>query len=352
MRPASLHDRARHSGKFVGVQYLRGIAALLVVLHHIRNPVEGLFNPVAGYSAGQRGVDVFFVISGFIMFTAARDESFVQFLLRRVVRVVPLYWLATLALAAVLAVSGKMDTAHWVALGLSLLFVPHYSAELPGAIMPLLDPGWTLNYEMFFYLLFAVALLTRRVVPSMTAAIAALVLAGVAVQPTSPVAATYTNPLLLEFLGGLLIGYLFHRHAPPALDWLIWPGFVLLLLPGADDGARVIAAGLPALAIVAGVISADIAGKTPHSAFLKLMGDASYSIYLSHYFTLRLAIAAWRRLPIEGWPQFIGFAVTGGVGSVAVGILVYRYVERPLTLFFKMSRPFQRNARFAPGAGA
>ena len=84
--------------QIISLQYLRAVAALLVVFHHVRNPGNGLFNPISHWNFGQAGVDMFFLISGYIMYAVARQERPVRFLQRRIVRIVPLYWIATLFL--------------------------------------------------------------------------------------------------------------------------------------------------------------------------------------------------------------------------------------------------------------
>jgi exopolysaccharide production protein ExoZ len=350
-RPIVLHQQTHTTAppqpgvakrQILGIQYLRGIAALLVVLHHVRNPVPGMFNPVVDQTFGQRGVDIFFIISGFIMFTAARAEPVATFLWRRVVRVVPLYWAATLALAVIMVATGKFDRGHALVTILSLFFVPHLSLDVPGAVIPLLDPGWTLNYEMFFYGIFAVALWTRHVVATTCAIIVLLVMIGLVFHPGPAIGSTYTSTMLLEFLGGLLLAKLFHDRPVTWLGWLAIPGFICLVMIGDAGADRVIVAGLPALAIVAAAASSDFAGKTPVMPLLRRIGDASYSIYLSHYFVLRLAIAAWRHLPLHGWPQFICYAVAATIGSIAVGMLIHTFVEKPLNRILRSAGPLRR----------
>ena len=116
---------------------------------------------------GQAGVDIFFVISGFIMWVTTHDRPTtpLRFMTNRIVRIVPLYWLITLAVAAMaFAVPslfrGVVLTPEHVIK--SLLFIPHYYPGMPTRVWPLLLPGWTLNYEMVFYLVFAIALLLPR----------------------------------------------------------------------------------------------------------------------------------------------------------------------------------------------
>jgi exopolysaccharide production protein ExoZ len=84
------------ANRYASIQYLRAFAVLLVIFHHARNPKPWLHNALQSYTSGEAGVDIFFLISGFIMFTAARNEHYSDFLKRRVIRIMPMYWLATM----------------------------------------------------------------------------------------------------------------------------------------------------------------------------------------------------------------------------------------------------------------
>jgi len=317
------------------IQYLRGIAAMLVVLHHARNPQPWLFDPLANVSyLGGAGVDIFFVISGFIMFIAARNEAVGDFIQRRLTRIVPLYWLATLLLLVITIVRSdpiaEAPPSHVIE---SLLFIPHFSPSRPGEILPLLIPGWTLNFEMFFYAVFAIAIISGRIIWTTASLICGLVLLGFILQPHGAISSTYTDPVLLEFLAGVMIGkafliYPFHRL------WLLLPigiaAFILVALPGFPQDWRAVVHGIPAVIIVIGVLAVEARGHLLQSRVLKLIGDASYSIYLSHGFTLIFVFAAWRRIPLHGWPQFVGMTGSALAAAALVGIAGHLMVEKPL----------------------
>ncbi len=194
MSPAAERDRT-----WLSIQHLRGFAALSVVLFHACQWSQ------IDFATGQAGVDVFFVISGFVMWTATTGEPVrpFEFLKRRVIRVVPLYWLITVVLAAgVLLFPARfpdlaVTPGH---LALSLAFVQHMNPA--GYPFPLLAPGWTLNYEAVFYLAFAGLLWlpeARRLV-ALTFTLMVLAFAGFAWPPAYQM---LLNPLFLEFLGGV-----------------------------------------------------------------------------------------------------------------------------------------------------
>ena len=114
-------------------------------------------------SFGAAGVDIFFVVSGFIMVvtTMKRDMAPGEFLLHRIARIVPVYWVVTILLFAIVMYGFKpvgimRMQPDWLAK--SLLFIPF---DRDGRVEPIISVGWTLNYEMFFYLLFALGLFVR-----------------------------------------------------------------------------------------------------------------------------------------------------------------------------------------------
>jgi exopolysaccharide production protein ExoZ len=314
----------------VGIQYLRALAALLVLVAHARNPRPWLFNPLTGWDF-TAGVEIFFVISGVIMYAAARDDAPIEFMRRRIIRVAPLYWLATLSFVAWLALRDlHLPSAR--ELVLSLLMVPHHSETYRGHIWPVLVPGWTLNYEMFFYGVFAVGLAVRRVAAFSMGVLILAVVAGYVFSPQGAVLKTYTSPILLAFLGGLAIAWArerltgFHRAWPLAIAGALALGAHFtpwVLLPK-------LAVILASAALVAGVMALEPRLRTrPVRPFLTL-ADASYAIYLFH--TLVLALVYWRGrpIPLDGWPQFLVLMALGVGLSISAGIAIHRWLERPL----------------------
>jgi exopolysaccharide production protein ExoZ len=156
------------------------------------------------WAFGTSGVDLFFVISGFIrvVTTSGTGMGPGEFW-RRASR--PLYWLLTLLMIAVALVAPGLFKTLKVApstLVQSLLFIPHFSQSFPGVVWPLLVPGWTLNFEMFFYAVFGLALLLperNRLLPLVTFFVM-LTAIGLVFGPFASAAAqTYTHPMLLEF---------------------------------------------------------------------------------------------------------------------------------------------------------
>lgn len=321
---------ADNSRQLLEIQYLRALAALAVVAYHAGQ------RPGLPFGIGAAGVDVFFVISGFIMWivTAQRPTTPLLFLRNRLVRIVPLYWCATLGLvvlaAAVPALMPNLRPDAERVL-MSLFFVPH--RDPLGDIHPVLVPGWTLNYEMFFYLLFALVLALPRAVQlrAMTAILGALVLAGLVLSLPGPLFATYTRPLLLEFLAGMwlaeawLAGRLPGRAAGLAMMLLGCAMLVALQVTGTySDPWRVVIWGVPSLLIVTGTL-AVAPGGLGRLPLAKWLGDASYSIYLTHQLVVGLM---WKGF---GWLPGIGFVALCLVASSIIGIASFHLLERPVT---------------------
>lgn len=320
--------------QWISIQYLRAIAALMVVLHHVRNPEPWLFNPLSGVTFGQAGVDIFFVISGFIMYAAARDEAPGIFVYRRLVRVAPLYWCATLIAVPIFyrAFLIKLDPQLFGVLAQSLAFIPHYNLAHPTEIWPLLVPGWTLCYEMFFYLIFAVALWRGRVLPLVVAITAAVVAIGFLYRGDSAILRTYTDPIILEFTMGLLLARMvtLWRGGIAAAALLLPIGLILLPLTAEPGPWRVLQWGVPALMLVAGALALEARGALPRSRALKSLGDASYSLYLVHPIVIAIMAKVVQKLPVNGWPQFIVMIVLCTVASIVAGLIVHAGVEKPL----------------------
>ena len=318
------------------LQYLRGITALLVVFSHLAAPREGFFAPFGHTDFGRAGVLVFFVLSGFIMGSVARDEPPLRFALRRVIRVVPLYWILSLVYYALLFhVDFTPDAPREQVPDLvaSLLFLPHYNHGVPDQIWPVLVPGWTLNYEMFFYALFALGLASGRAVMATGTVLIALVALGVAAEPSDPRLITWTSPLLLMFLAGMALSVLRDRVSLAPLAPLMLPAVLMLTWSSmfwTPPGWTAPVMALGAILTVAAALGCDARWPGWRSRGLQFLGDASYSIYLSHTIVLLGFVPLVRALPLEGWAQFAFVTVAGCAASATVGGLVYLWVERPV----------------------
>jgi len=304
----------------------------MVVLHHLRFSETEL---------GPFGVKIFFVISGFVMWltTASADISPATFWRRRLIRIVPLYWffLALLVAVALSAPQFLNTTAvTYEAIIKSFLFIPHYHA-VQGFIAPLLIPGWSLNYEMFFYFVFGFALLIKS--PSSRAVaigivLGGLVLLGLLIDSRDAVVVTFTSPNLILFVDGVVLAILYRTFDLGSGKLgliLICIGALLAPIGFSRFGTAANFVGLAPALIVAGIIAFEPAIRRAPSTILHTIGDASYSIYLSHLFALRLFELGWRHV-VTFQPSlvlevvYVGFAF---IFAIAGGVAVHYFVERP-----------------------
>ncbi|AWN55832.1 acyltransferase [Methylobacterium sp. 17Sr1-1] len=331
------------------MQILRALAALMVAAGHAQFEVAGVaaragipYAPAA-WLPWPAGVDVFFVISGFIIVHAAsplhgRADARRTFLAHRIARVVPLYWLATtLYLGLALLRPGLLGAGAEgpAALAASYLFWPMARAD--GAVQPLYSLGWTLNYEMAFYVLFALTLPLgpRRSVLAVLALLAGLVVLGQAAGPLPVAPAFWSDPIVLEFACGAALALARQegwRLPGPVRLALAIAGLAVLALAGeAPALPRCLAWGGPAALLVAaaalGPAGTAGAGLRP----FVLLGDASYALYLAHPFVVRgvrvVAEAAGLAAPLGPGPLTVLMLVLAGLAA----LLLHRIVERPLT---------------------
>jgi exopolysaccharide production protein ExoZ len=320
------------------IQYLRALASLMVVWHHCLTQVPATVEFIRLREFGMSGVDLFFVISGFIMVVTTAEKPLTpwQFFELRIVRVVPLYWLVTLLMIGLAIVApGAFKTLLFspAAVAKSLFFVPYRSLSFPNEVWPVLVPGWTLNYEMFFYAIFALTLALPVGVRMiwLVVVLSALVTAGRLLHPTSPVAFVYSSPLLLEFGQGAIIGYLWIRKS---LDVgmatslaAVTVGLWMLFNRGDLWGYSQMAGA--ALTVI-GCLHVRI--RAWDSRILLELGNASYSIYLTHLFALGAMRVLWLRLvPLASLSAAVAFMITALAICTAVGWVCYQWVEKPLT---------------------
>jgi exopolysaccharide production protein ExoZ len=323
---------------------------LLVVVHHSISGKSWMdTNPLSAFDFGAVGVQVFFVISGYIICRVGSRESFWKFSYSRITRVAPIYWLFTgLFLLSKLVSSGTQELPTSGEVLASLLFIPHYSGFRPDQIWPVLIPGWTLNYEMFFYALFAFGILTSRPALFSVAAIILSLGVGHLFSDAGVVFKFLENPVTLFFVLGVLIAR-FEDRIPKHSTYIL----LGILLWGLSDPAplspvqKFLAAYASAALILLGALAAKGGNSSPMMRALQGLGDASYSLYLSHTLVLAVVYKVLMRLNLSGPGEFLVVAGVGLAASVAGGLAAYWGVERPLMRFFKSAWPREVRARSA-----
>ena len=332
--------------QLTGIQVLRFVAAMLVVVMHL---TQAISIQVTGqghqhyWSAGSAGVDIFFVISGFVMAISTpnvNSSSFSlrlnaawTFLKRRLLRVVPLYWFYTFLKVAVLAALPALatrSTLDWPHLVASLAFIPTLSPW--GLVEPTLPVGWTLNFEMFFYLLFALAIALGS--PRIRFCVVGFFLLFLAQRfnPDSTALTFFARSIIFEFILGMGIAYVCSNF-PRSFIYagLAASSAALLIMIGTqlnETTNRFYQWGLPAGMLVLGFIWMEpwisrIAVIKP----LAFLGDASYSIYLSHTFTVPATVLFLHKMGFQNVAMIFS---TVAVLTLLVGCFSLLYIERPL----------------------
>jgi exopolysaccharide production protein ExoZ len=353
------------SDQIDAIQVLRAVAAIAVTVAHTYTPLAGtaaklhIPSPVPTMVTGAAGVDLFFVISGFIMGCTMRHEfglpgAPLLFFVRRLARIAPLYWLATVCLMLYwipIGTSMQQESVDGLTVVTSFLLIFHVQPN--GSWTPILGQGWTLNYEMYFYALFSAALFFRR-----RAALVTLLGLLIAAGWSGPMLSTAVpfgirfamNGLLWEFAFGVFIALLYTEglHLP---RWgtitMIIAGIGLIFsttfgreyselgnLIAMQFNLRAIHWGGPCALIVAGAVFLRPIGTTslPWRAAV-FVGNLSYSLYLFHGL---LMMAFERELEPVGAHILLllgpfGYVIALTICTIAMAAVIFLLIEKPLT---------------------
>jgi peptidoglycan/LPS O-acetylase OafA/YrhL len=337
--------------KFEGIQTLRAIAANAVVAAHLsdieRKYAVGqkLLPDWAGVVGGATGVNLFFVISGFVMALVTRNARWTDFMAARIIRIYPIYWFYTSLVLAVFLIRPDIvnqSYAHAPSLLKSYLLWPE-------DVKPLLGVGWTLIHEMYFYIVLAAVIAFAIPLRYALAAWALLILAAaLATEVASPVVAVIFHPVTLEFIAGAAIGLIVAGGAMRFGRRSVLAGLVTLIcgvvfyntgVASIDDRwARVIYLGVPFVPLVYGIAVIERNGDWPNLSWASKLGDASYSIYLSHVLTVSLLGRLFMAQPFHNAAVECVFLVACIVAANAVGMLSFSYLELPTLRFLRRRR--------------
>jgi len=357
------------------VQALRAIAALLVVFEHLNFGLEksdpgARLAFFAFRTSGNFGVDLFFVISGFIMVVTnwkafGNLQASPKFLIKRFVRIYPPYWFVLLPILLGFFVNARTFMhAHIGNTDIlsSVLLLPQVTA-------PLLMVSWTLTFELLFYIIFACILPLNRVylVPLLAAwAILEIIMFVIFHRSLNPVLNLLGAPLPIEFIMGAIIGTLYSRAMMPKPEAVglvgsitaigIWFGIAvpgLTIDPTQNDLARVLEYGIPAALLVYAAVALERRANLAVNDKLVYLGDSSYALYLWHMPVFVVLNIFAMRLHVHGVVADFLLQLLMLASAVTVAIIVYRYVERPMTVrlnqLFRVGsrqRTFSRSSQF------
>lgn len=320
------------------LQILRFVAAVSVVNWHLT------------WSFGSFGVDIFFVLSGFVIALVVSDyHSPTSFAINRISRIVPIYWLLTTLLLLLMFLTPKFVHESTIAGAnisnylRSIFFIPFY---LGGDIKPLLRLGWTLNYEMLFYLLVWLSLIITRTSLALTSALILFLYLIFAFGFESNYATGFFgDDIILEFIIGIIAfkiyKYNYLQNIPSVVLILITIlsyAFMAYIQSADLLKSRFLFYGIPSFFVVLSFVGLEkhiIKVKSSIVSFFVSMGDASYATYLTHWYV----IVACRKIISEKYELYdfyspIGIIITLIV-SLIVGQTTYYYADKPLSLFVK-----------------
>lgn len=332
-----------HPKSLASIQCMRAVAALMVVLCHVSAVGELYLGQSNSAAWGMYGVDVFFVISGFVMtYTSAnlwgKRGQARPFLLRRIFRIYPIYWQFTFVIILMLWLKPElmhMTADHKPSVIKSLLLWPQWTD-------PLLGVGWSLVYEMYFYVIFALALAAPvRWVKPLAWVWGIFLGISFAIQLTVqwpdmlayPEFHVISSPLALEFLMGcVLASHFMQGRRLPVLGLILFAivwAVLMPMIPIIDDAdvLRVLNWGVPSAALIYALLMLETYHEIAFPNWLILLGDASYSLYLSHPLILSGLGKLWQRFHMNG----ALFVLAGIVLPVAFAWANYRLFERPVT---------------------
>ncbi len=308
------------------------MAALGVVDVHSRwalvNHGFDLEKPQGLSALGSVGVDVFFVISGFVIFFSfiKKASSPSKFIVNRLIRVVPMYWVFTGLLLVVSYLSQVTTGTTPTFAPLHLIESMFFLSQTLSGKLPFLSQGWSLEVELLFYLLFTVSLTFKNKTLRGIAPIATLlILVCLGAVPN----------LLLEFLFGGAIAYLLSRRRSSSLAAIICGGLGVALLAASGcitfaESERLIYWGIPSSLIVFAAVNLPQA----KWAILAKLGSASYAVYLSHTFSVEgiVRLGNFSNLDRSLWPLALVAAL---VASEFLGLTIYRFVDKPTNSFLR-----------------
>jgi len=370
---------AKPTSKLVNIQILRAVAALTVVLYHVGVEQTHICSDAGrGCSLdvwyGLDGVTLFFMISGFIMVVTSwnsfgRPGAAVDFMRRRIQRIVPLYWIVTTLAVIGISIAPSMlnvPVLDPIYIAASYLFYP--VTRLNGLVRPIANLGWTLELEMMFYVIFTGALLFNRKL-GMALAMGVIVLltaGGVAGLYGQSVPLNFwSDPIILDFVLGMAVGaaYKLGASLPRAAVWGLGVAFVLIAatvvvqapwinsFPELNFVRRFFLA-LPAAALfLVGALGPQLNASNLLTRIGLLLGDASYSLYLIHPFILRPFAKIWAKLFVTHVPMWV-FPCVAPIAAIASGLALYWLVERPLSNYFAKKQPLKLAPPLASSASA
>jgi peptidoglycan/LPS O-acetylase OafA/YrhL len=330
-------------GKLQTIQVLRAIACIYVMLSHLFLYFKSLFPGTVLASLfvnGYSGVDIFFVISGFVIYISTKGTkpgviAFISYLKKRFVRIFPIYWIAFILF---LFINTSLDDLSITNLISAFFLLPYHT--------PVFDISWTLSFEIYFYIVFGIAILRSDFI---VLPIAIFLLATIYFILSTVGSNTSLLPLhqlagsrVLEFFLGVIAG-IFYKKIPISFAYIFVVSGLFFFFSRNIFSNTIYNFGIPSMLIVMGATKIETVKKISFPKIILLIGNASYVIYLIHNPFLRDTILS--KLAKLSLLTKFNFCLLN-ILTVAVGIIIHQYIEAPLIKYLnrKMSLKHLKSA--------
>jgi len=329
------------------INLLRTLSCYAIAIFHVREFVNSHSDTVHLTFSASPGFHLFLAISGFILVYITRpSDTPLNFMMKRVVRIMPLYWAATtLALLLVMVRPWLFQDADisLPSVVSSYLLLPHY--DLGGDVQPILFVGWTLGYIMLFYLLFSISLLVQERMQVPTAiALTLCVIAGAMLLPTGAYREFYGDPILLEFAMGCIIGLSMRQKAIQAFikRTPMWPiglvgivGFAVAMHFKLPSWGRLAVYAVSSALVVFACAGQDLFRKPLQNDFLSMGGKVSYGIFLIHPLLMTAFGVVLFQLTSNDWLATILLFMTVLPLTTILAYFSFRYFETPANTWLR-----------------
>lgn len=325
-----LYKIADDSKKDRSIQILRFIAAVGIIIYHAGVVKGGYF-----------GVDIFFILSGYVMMLSTEKRSNNFFLIKRLIRIVPLYWGATLVMYILLLKVPQlsiMSEAGMEYLIKSLLFIPFVNSK--GYSVPLLSIGWTLNYEIYFYIIFGIVLKITHKNRMYYSSIIILILSVWGKISDNFYISYIGDTVMLEFIFGMILYQLQKMLRKKEIEHLgrVFPLGMSVIICGVlwyitcrrNVEERWIALGIPAFILCFVFMNCK---KDILPELMSKLGDITYSVYIVEFFTTAVYKVIFSTME-SALVKVLGLVLLV-ISTYFIAMFSYKIVEQDLVTYFK-----------------
>ncbi|MFJ6412488.1 acyltransferase family protein [Terribacillus saccharophilus] len=334
-------EAVQNKNSLKSLQVVRAGAIILVVLHHVYNLLLNYHNidsPIfSPFKYGDMGVDLFFVLSGFIIFYVHQKDFgnksiFKRYAYKRITRIIPLYWMVTVVFLC------------FVMFDRSIIHIINSFLLIPSSEQPVVGVAWSLQHELLFYLIFGLLILNKKIFMPFVVIWTMLMLITFifSIEFSNAMLALIFSPLNLEFLFGCAVAYIYMKKPFADLSILALIGSIYIMgmwiyqMFTNVEINHVISWGIPAALLILGLVNLEEKGKFSAPKLLVYLGDASYSIYLIHVTIILIFEKLMIRIGLYEFPLVIQLiAVVASIASITGGCLLYNIVEKPSQRFFR-----------------